>query len=229
MASLLKRLSKIDDRTKDAVNGWIRKQRQSLNLCDVPMMLCSICILYYHNDEIFEMIAKSVILSKNKKCITKIKNVCYHSNYGINEISTDSEYEYKWDLKIKEIEISTNVFVGLSSKYDTKQHNFCVTDGVNFIYCSDGDIHHERNHCERDRNIPGWDWNKYGNRFVKNDIVSIILDLKRKQINFLVNGIDQGIAYENVKFPASQKIKLRLSVSMCSSGQSVEIVKFSKQ
>ena len=56
MSSLLKKLSKIDDRTKLTVYGWIRQQEKSLRLRNIPSMITAICILYARDDEIFEII-----------------------------------------------------------------------------------------------------------------------------------------------------------------------------
>ena len=74
MASCWRKLSKIDRRTKYAVYGWIRKAEQELQLSHTPLMVSSICILYYVEDEIFEQTADTVKISKRGKCITKLKS-----------------------------------------------------------------------------------------------------------------------------------------------------------
>ena len=73
MSSSFKKLSKIDKRTKYSVYGWIREMEQALDLSQVPMMISSICILYFHKDPIFDsnLIGTSTKLSADKKCITK--------------------------------------------------------------------------------------------------------------------------------------------------------------
>ena len=207
MSSLFKKLSTIDDITKDTVNGWIRNQQQSLNLCHIPMMLCSICILYYHNDEIFDTIGKDVKVSKDKKCITKVSNGHFRNkSYGINQILLNDSFtgKYQWDIKIiYPYTILANFTIGLSSER-----------GLQFKYCDDGNLRVGTN-----------EWKEYGARFHNDDIVSILLDLHKMEIRFFVNGKDQGKAY-NVT--ASDE-KLRLSVTMYFRKSSVEIIKFSKQ
>ena len=219
MSSLFKRLSAIDEITKDTVNGWIRFQQQELNLCHVPMMLCSICILYYHNDEIFDIIGNNVKVSKNKKGITKINKYDWNNtSYGINQISLNSgvKYKYQWDIKIM-IEIpGINFFIGLSSGCSPSKGCEVPSTCLKFMYCSDGDLLVD----SKDIN-----WKEYGRPLDNNDIVSILLDLREMEIRFFVNGIDQGIAY-NVTISDE---KLRLSVTMYPKSTSVEIVKFSKQ
>ena len=57
--------------------------------------------------------------------------------------------------------------------------------------------------------------------------ISIHLNLKLGQLSFSVSGIDQGIAFENIK--KDEKIKYRLMVSMVHKQASVQIVDFHKQ
>ena len=68
MSSWLKKLSKIDDRTKLAVYGWVSNEERLLHLNHIPIMISSICVLYFYDDEIFEVPGGcNVILKKWKK------------------------------------------------------------------------------------------------------------------------------------------------------------------
>ena len=68
--SLFKQLSKIDSRTKYSVYGWIKSQEKQLKLRDIPSMISALCILYFRDDEIFDIISKKEIqLSHNHKVI----------------------------------------------------------------------------------------------------------------------------------------------------------------
>ena len=75
MTSLLKRLSTIDDKTKYGVYGWIREAEKELKSSQIPLMISSICILYYHEYDTFEIVPDNTRISCNGKCITKI-NQC---------------------------------------------------------------------------------------------------------------------------------------------------------
>ena len=61
-------------------------------------MLQSICILYYYQDETFdfELIGKNIVLSDDKKCITKMERGFSNNSYGIQEISSMSNRIYEW-------------------------------------------------------------------------------------------------------------------------------------
>ena len=70
-----KQLNKVDKRTKYSVYGWIRNNEKSLKLSNVPSMITSICVLYFRDEEIFDVISKETELSGNKKMITKISEI----------------------------------------------------------------------------------------------------------------------------------------------------------
>ena len=93
MTSLLKRLSEIDDKSKNGVYGWIRKAEEELQLGYIPLMISSICILYYYEDEIFEIASKDVKLSKDGKSIIKIAAHCdfCNMNFGKVEIISNTD------------------------------------------------------------------------------------------------------------------------------------------
>ena len=92
------KLHQIDHKLKISVYGWIRRAELQLHLQVVPLVVSSICILYLHEEEIFEIIGKHITLSKNKKCITLMRDDSEYINYGAIEI--DSSRIYKLDLSI---------------------------------------------------------------------------------------------------------------------------------
>eukprot|EP01084_Bolivina_argentea_P297690 512904_1 len=101
MSLRFKMLSTIDKRTKYSVCGWIRNNGKALQLNHIPVMISSICILYFRDDEIFVITGTKIQSSNNKKCIEKIKETNWlNSSYGINEISSKDNIVCQWDLKI---------------------------------------------------------------------------------------------------------------------------------
>ena len=71
MTLKFKRLSKIDNRTKFGVYGWVREAEETLNIGNVPQMISSICILYYTEYDEFSIIGRDVDVSNDKTIITK--------------------------------------------------------------------------------------------------------------------------------------------------------------
>ena len=218
MTSLFKRLSKIDKLSKYAVYGWVREAEKALSDGNVPNMIVSICIIYYHEDEIFDAIHGEVTASKNKKCISR-DGWGYKCNYGIIRIPSISDYKYQWKLKImKSNRNDCLIMIGVSARESFHFRPNC-DENMQYLYCYDGDKYEQMSHLEK-RGA----WTEYGVEFDDGDEITVCLDLKHKQIRFMYNDIDQGIAYENVQ--VSDDIKYRLCVAIYCGG--VEIIGFAK-
>ena len=72
MASFLfDRLNQIDDRTKFGVYGWIRKAEQQLKLGNIPLRIHSVVILYFAEEEEFDIAGDGIKISDDGKTATK--------------------------------------------------------------------------------------------------------------------------------------------------------------
>ena len=221
-----KQLNQIDERTKLAVHGWIRNKEKILNLANVPGMINAMCILYFRDDEIFDIVGLNHIqLSKDRKMITKISNEPIQrfavgqgswdtNNYGIMEVASNTDMIYEWKLKIINDDSSSgDVQIGIAS--ELVQDSF-IEKGVYYLFYSD-----------RKRCSPAQFWVSYDSSFTKGDEVIIHLDLKKAEIYLIVNGIKGPIAYKNVV--KSEDVKYRLAVSLYDLDVSVEIIGFTKR
>ena len=177
-------------------------------------------MLFFSDDEIFDIIGANIKVSANKKCITKeLKDeitIWNNNTYGINEISSMSDMIYKWDLKI----ISDNnkkkgVLIGISSVRSPAE-DFEAQEGHHYAYIAVGTIF-VNSHDQ---------WKCYGDAFGNNDIVCMQLDLDQRQLRFSVNGRDEGVAYDDIHKDVDTNY--RLMVSMGNKDCGVEIVNFSK-
>lgn len=65
---------------------------------------------------------------------------------------------------------------------------------------------------------------RYGDKINEGDILCLILDLNKKQIKFMVNDKDLGIAFRNII--CRKDVTYRLAVSLHSINDSVTITKF---
>ena len=209
----LSSLSKVDDRTKHAVSGWLRIQVPSMDLYDIPL-ISSLCILFFGGYELFEIAGSDVQISDDGKTINKKgtdSNNNRSSSYGMTRIWSKSKSIYQWDLKVKAYDIG--FYIGLSS---TVHPDKCYWKqaGHHYAWWILGSL-----------KIPSG-WESYGEPAKVNDIVSIVLDLKQREIRFLVNHQDQGVAYQGDDIKIGDDIEYRLAVIPCSRGDSIEIVDF---
>ena len=226
MSSLFKKLSKIDDATKYGVYGWIRKAEEELNLCHIPHMISSICILYYHEDDIFDVrkMGKFVHVSDDKKCVTFKNSKRYywqHCNlFGTINVPSTNDLHYRWDLKVHRGS-NDEFLIGISAAYDSfniEEEAFEQTGPHYLFYSGYGSLIFENNTQT---------WKEYGTGYGNNDKVSIELNLRRNKIKFYVNGIDQGVAYQGKVIKKDKDIYYRLLVAGYKSGK-IEIIGFQK-
>ena len=218
-ANTFKKLAKIDKRYKYAVYGWIREAEHQLQLINVPLMISSICLLYYYEEELFNILEKDIQISTDKKCITKIRNHRSWSNnsYGINTLDSDSDIVYQWDLKIMKSH-SSYIHIGISSKIQP-----------NLYWRIDN------TQCAGSKSYMVWEmglscchssveWSKNGIEFGEGNIVSIILDLSKAEMRIALDGEDKGVVFRNID--KGRDIKYRLAVSLYGQDDSVRILNF---
>ena len=224
MTSFLKKLSEIDDRIKYGVYGWIREMEQALQLSHIPLMISSICILYYHDEAIFKIIGNNIKLSKDKKCITKLNwDEWDNNNYLQFDIPSDTpfDYIYELELKIKEICGSSGIQIGITNTIKQNIHysySKSMKD-INYVYWSNG---------------LGWNssdeyksWRRYQS-IKQDDKVKMTLNLNTAEMIFCINDRRYNqIVYKNIK--KAPDIIYKMYVSLYYKNNSVEILNFSKK
>ena len=215
MSSCFKKLNKIDDKTKLAVYGWFRQQEKSLKLRNIPSMITAICILYTHNDEVFEIINKNIKVSGNKKVISGSLGCGWNNhNYGAIIIPSSSQNVYQWNLRINKFLGNVVLSLGISST---------ITPNTGYQFHIDGYYQiHDGGH----KYTAKGPWTTYCNKLKVNDKVTIHLDLTKSEIRFSINDNDQGIAYQNIL--KGEDIKYRLTVCIGEVGAEIEILDFKK-
>ena len=220
MSSFLKKLSKIDSRTKYSVYGWIREMEKRLDIQHVPLMITSICILYYHQDEIFDIVGDGFKLSLDKKCITKCNNNHGEKVYGFIQVPSNQSCIHQWDLKLNLSGSSCVNVIGISSENnpstnsvisDMNCHRYPLwMDGkLNTITCGTSQFAFCREYCDR---LDG------------DETVSIVLDLKLNHIRFVINGEDNGVAYDDIA--VGSDIEYRLFIGLYEKSNIVQILNF---
>ena len=218
-----KKLSKIDERTKYAVYGWIRKAEEELSFRHVPLVITSICILYFYEDEIFEIVSDNIKVSSDRKILKTyplfmlLGYETYASggiNYGSVVIPSMSDIRCQWDLRLNDLKTLGNrdFIIGISSRIVTHgtftRSNYDFGSGLHYVMKKENATTTETARSRRIR---------------KGDKVSIHLDLNQSQIRFFINDKDQGTAYNNIT--KKKDITYRLMV-MLSHNVEIEILDF---
>ena len=233
MASFLKKLSKVDEKTKMAVHGWFRQQEKSLKLSNVPLMIISICILYLYEDEIFDIIGNNVEISNDRKTIKKISNTNYDDiSYGKMVINSKTNYVCKWQLKFRGV--MTDCLVGISESKETNENvyrlnNVNDNDGFNIYGFTNFGTKYRYLKVQKESDLHKKCYIINNNKYHKttgfkiDDEVRIELDPFEQKLKLYVNQLHQDIDYEQVEL---QYCNYRLFVAMMDEGAICEIKKF---
>ena len=222
----LKQLNKVNKRTKYSVYGWIREREKKLGLRNIPSMITAICILYFRDNEIFEIIDDEQIqISQYKKTIKKInKDRRWNNNsYGKTKIESMNNAIYEWNIKILNSGASGNIAIGIAHDgglaiYPSQliEESFGHS-GIYYMVLDHGNKYsniRQKHKIEDDCNY----------RFSTGDIVSLRLDLRDSVIKLSVNENDYKVIFKNIK--ESFNVSYRLFVSLYSVDDSVEILNF---
>eukprot|EP01084_Bolivina_argentea_P174640 302509_1 len=231
-----KHFSKIDNNTKLSVFGFIRKCENNLKRTNdvylfhnIPLLIHSLCLLYYHVSDEFEIAGKDIKISKDHKSIMHPSNWYHNTSYGKIVIQSTAKVIYKWELKIdsnasiqqqkRTPQMLENpdwlMFIAISASNVTDQ-GLVSHKEYGYMYCSDGEIRSTRSMI----------WKQYGSCYDVNDAVGVVLDLQKKQISFEVNGNVYGVAFENIE--TNNDIEYRLAVSLRCKHAKVTIKKFTE-
>ena len=221
MASSLKKLSHIHERVIFAVYGWIRKMEDELRIYHIPLIM-QICILFYDGKDTFDKIGHAAMKSEDDKRVTMIESISLIGDscaFGRFEIDSTEPIEYKWDLNIHSpkglcvIGITSLNFEDFRKKISSATNAIWLVDGIHYFYYGYGTIFQNSDKI----------WVAYGDGY-RESKVSIILNLKKKEIKFIVDGKHFGAAYSNVK--TGKDIKYRLMVTCKEKGDFIEIENF---
>ena len=156
-----------------------------------------------------------VKLSKNGACITALTKHLYSvNNYGSIEIFSTEKGKYKWDIKVG----NDSVFIGICSSTQTNGHLHDMNCEFYGLVCW-GKKYHKSGTDHFDQ------MTKYG-QFIcsENTIISMYLDLNKRDLSFAINGEDQGVAFHEIK--QKKDLKYRFMAQIAYEGCSVEIVNF---
>ena len=234
MAKLqLKKLKEIDNKTKNLISGYnktISKNLSHHNLFQhIPLMIHSLCILYYFIPEHFEIEGLYAKISKDKKSVTWTNNDYESTTYGFMKISSlESNIKCRWSIYVNngQNRNGSMISIGISSNNEyNKDYTAWRMDQYNKLKLYS---HYAYN------GWAGYTTSNHGvgnqteaQSFFKGDTIDCVLDLKHKKVTFYKNGLDQNNAFTDIDI--GNNIVYRLAISMGSKNNKVTIVKFKKE
>ena len=186
----------------------------ALKVVNIPTMISNICIVYYRDDECFDEIGPGITAKKNNKIVTVTfrTNDNFMFSFGRIGILSTRDVVCQWDIRIhskntKRIFSSESIRIGVASvdsgSVNHKTKNFYETDGTIFGYKT------------------GWNHAYVAGIY---DVISVRLDLKKRNIKFFVNGKLQKNEIHPIEI--GEDIKYRLMVGMQQQMDAVEILRY---
>ena len=227
--STLKATAQIGQLTKDSVNGYLRRIRSMLPsdnvYYDIPSLMSHWCLLYLHINEYFDpnYCDSSYSLSNDNTSITKTVNA--RGAAFLTQIATNGIHIWK-------IKYTPN-----------GKHTWDTTLAIWKVYYDNDGLYqfNEMNtskaiHYAHENKLYGWVINyqmstsgthsaryPYGKLKCQSGehIIEIILNLNEYNLQFIHNGIHQGIAFEDI-----EKTSYRVVFGGYKKGDKIELISY---
>ena len=208
--SLIKLLKTVDNRSKDSVFGYIRQSRDESKDAAIPTMIQYCCLKYYFINEYFSKCCIDLRISNNGRVVKSTDSGCQyreHSAFGNIIVNPSSKCitEYKWTVKL--LELTGGGYFGLNP--------LNCPDAANSygLGLSRGSVWGNRI-CQ-----------SYSTGSVKNDIISMVLNVKNKTLSFHRNGKDLG----NINCEIDMNRKYRMSVTFYKTDSCAQLLKYEEK
>lgn len=222
MATALKRLSKIDRKIKYGVYGWIRRAEIELEIANIPLMIQSICLLYFYQEEMFDIVNEFMKVSENRKCITKQSSWGWENcNYGSTQIQSMSSNKYTWNIKIRKLK-PHGLWIGIKDSVNTNMPAYKASNY--YLMWADGSIRTSNDSASYWKSIRR---GSGSSKFRDNDDLALMLDLQSAELSLSVNHNNPKVIFKDIK--KDNDIEYRLTASLFYVGDSVEILDFSTE
>ena len=194
-AASLEDVKNIDQKTKDAIYGYI-KQVQALFPSDniyytIPELVIYWCLLYYNQPERFDPKNCS-----HKFTLTEDNTVATQSDAGSMLLLLTNRHKtgiHEWKFKLVNKNHSTKIIGIFKTKYDADLATNLREVGKGKAYgwnlCTKQLTEGER-YLEEPR---------YGEVCDNGDVITMILDLEALQLKYIVNGKDFGVAFDKIE------------------------------
>ena len=130
MAADFQSVKKVDQRTRDIVNGFIKQTQSILPSNDnpyynIPSLVFILTILYYSNPEYFTIHGENMKVNENKDVIECIRAIRDNNTvYGNFVITKEDKGKFMWTFKLYKAESGAIARIGI----DSSNKKFANTD-----------------------------------------------------------------------------------------------------
>ena len=221
MAFNLEVAKKVDHKTRDIINGYIRNAQKLLpenSFYNISSLIQTIIMIYCYNPEYFTIHGKGLKLNENKDTIQFMEQYMTlnaYTAYGNIAINKYDQGIFIWKFKIvKPLRVAI-IAIGIDSSQ--KKHpnlHFAHADTPCYGYQSYGNTSREPPTGLRLCTVLDDNNDTNYGCIYSNDRDEIIMefDMNDKTLRYLVNGKDQGIAFNNITFDNNEEYTMCVSL-----------------
>eukprot|EP01084_Bolivina_argentea_P062711 114678_1 len=163
--------------------GYIRKMNNMLLKYAIPTEISFICLSYYFMIDSFEIHHPEIRILNQTTSMKTSEDDLWCSAYGTIPIQSNSTNHYQWTIKINKT--CNTLAIGIATNRNINGA-FHKHKSITYGY-------HSRGH-----KFSSGKWEKYGDSYTSQDIIIMDIDLVLKQIKFVKNNKDQGVAFKNI-------------------------------
>ena len=185
--------------------GYLRTHIHNFTINNMVNIVKYYCIIPYEWDK--NTLLNGLILS-NKNLIVKHNGSNHRNHTIICDIIFENGINY-FEIKILNIKSIFDIFIGFV-KLNYKPNTSYVGFDNGWGYCSDSKLYSDM--------VSDWYSKNYGKEYGSNDIIKCEINYNKNIIVYYINGIDQGIAFNNITYP------VKPAVSLYSVGNSIELL-----
>ena len=214
MSDVLKyfKLDKVDNKTKYVIFGFVRECQLLLPKTSVyyniPISFNHLIIAFYYQYEEFYKVSSNISLSQENRLLKVDYRGDWCNAFGKLAIESMSKVHCYW--KIKCVKETNNMFIGIAThrnidspyqyNYSHLFYAFFNDDGYDEI----GEIRTTDGQNEIAES--------YGQGYKQGDIVTIDLNLKRRELKFHVNDNINDVAFDGIKCDENTTYYLAIGV-----------------
>lgn len=193
--------SKVDQRTVDIVNGYMRQAQLLLpyhlnTYYNIPPLVNNICLNFYNNPDYFTVCNRGLTL-KNQHKMIDTASINYGTCYGYVDITNvDEDCKYVWTFNVLSYPRSCLLAIGIDASNKAHYSEDFHDCGNKNPYYGLELYHHASGELYSLQERGG----AYGPQVGDGDVIKMELSMTDKTIKYYINDNDHGVAFSDIIF-----------------------------